>query len=163
MDREVFAFGIREYRADDAAAIADLFHQSVRALGPRGYSPDQVAAWSPAPLEPAAWHARAADGRTTLVAVSDTDEVVAFADPEADGHIDFLYCRPDVAGRGVASRLLDELLARAAAARMRRLYVEASELARPVFERKGFAVTQRREFAVRGVAIHNYAMERLLT
>ncbi len=89
-------------------------------------------------------------------------QVAAFGDLEPDGHIDHLYCRPDAAGRGVASALLDALIARGAEAGLPELRVEASELARPLFERKGFRTLARRDFEVRGVAIHNYAMRRAL-
>ena len=37
-------------------------------------------------------------------------------------------------------------------------HTEASELARRLFERKGFAVVERRDMVIRGVAIHNYRM-----
>jgi putative acetyltransferase len=151
---------IREYRAEDAPLIAKLFYDSVRELGPLHYTPGQVAAWAPETQDRASAHARAADGRTTLVAVYGSGEVLAYGDLEGDGHIDHLYCRPDAAGAGVGSRLLDALLERADAAGMSRLYVEASELARGLFERKGFTLVLRRDFELRGVAIHNYEMER---
>lgn len=102
------------------------------------------------------------DGRTTLVAVDVSGDVVGYGDLEPNGHIDHLYCRPEAAGAGVASKLLDELVARAKSAGVMRLYVEASELARGLFERKGFTLLRRRDFELRGVQIHNYAMERLL-
>lgn len=44
----------------------------------------------------------------------------------------------------------------------RRLHAEASETARPVFERAGFSVTARRDFEVAGVPIHNWAVEKSL-
>lgn len=153
---------IREYEAADAPALAQVFYDSVRALGPRRYTPAQVAAWAPEPPDPARVRARAADGRTTVVALDALGEVVAYADLEPDGHIDHLYCRPEAAGRGVAEMLLDALVTRAVAAGVAKLHVEASELARGLFERKGFAVIHRREFERRGVKIHNYAMERTL-
>jgi putative acetyltransferase len=47
-----------------------------------------------------------------------------------------------------------------------RLYTEASDLARPAFERAGYSVTHKREFAIahedRDVPIHNWAMEKPL-
>jgi putative acetyltransferase len=150
---------IRDYRAEDAPPLATLFYDSVRTLGPRRYTSEQAAAWAPEPPDPAVVHARATDGRTTLVAVDGSGEVVAYGDLEGDGHIDHLYCRADAAGAGVASRLLDALLERAAAAGMSRLYVEASELARGLFERKGFTLVRRRDFELRGTVIHNYEME----
>lgn len=153
---------IREYRADDAPAMAQLFYDSTHSLGPRRYTPEQVSAWAPAPADPGDVHTRASDGRTTFVAIDAAEEVVAYGDLEVDGHIDHLYCRPDAAGAGVASVLLDELISRARLAGVPKLYVEASELARSLFERKGFTLLRRCDFEVRGVPIHNYAMQRFL-
>jgi putative acetyltransferase len=155
-------FRIREYRPGDAPQIARLYFDSVRGLGPRRYTAEQVTAWAPSLADPAAVHARASDGRTTLVAVDEADAVLAYGDLQPDGHIDHVYGRPDVAGTGVAAALLDALLARARQAGMSRLFVEASELARGLFERRGFTLTHRRDFELRGVAIHNYALERQL-
>ena len=155
-------FVIRPYQAADAEALAQLYFDSARLLGARRYSPDQVAAWAPAPAEASVVHARASDGRTTLVAVGAQGSVLGYGDLERNGHIDHLYCRPEAAGTGVASALLDALQACAAEQGSTRLFVEASELARGLFERKGFTTSHRRDFKVRGVAIHNYAMERWL-
>jgi putative acetyltransferase len=154
-------FTLRPYEPADAARIARLYFDSARRLGARRYSAEQVAAWAPAPQEPDQVHARAADGRTTLVAAAPDGAVLAYGDLEADGHIDHLYCRPEAAGTGVAAAVLDALIAQAQAKGLTRLYVEASELARGLFERKGFRVLHRRDFELRGVAIHNYAMERV--
>jgi len=153
---------IREYREGDAPRLAQLFYESVRGLGPRRYSPDQVAAWAPKPPDPVAVHTRATDGRTTLVALDTSGEVVGYGDLESNVHIDHLYCSPDAAGVGVASMLLGQLVERAVGTGMPTLHVEASELARGLFERMGFGLVRRREFALAGVIIHNYAMERAL-
>jgi len=150
---------IRDFIAADAPAIAQLYFESARRLGARHYSAAQVAAWAPAPVDPAAVLARADDGRHTLVAICD-GAVAGYVDLEADGHIDHLYVHPDAAGRGVGASLIEAVVARARAAGIGRLHVEASETARPLFERLGFAILHRRDFEVRGVAIHNYAMAR---
>lgn len=150
---------IRDFKSADAPAMARLYFDAARRLGARHYSPAQVQAWAPAPADPTAVLARANDGRVTLVAVCE-GAIAGYIDLEADGHIDHLYVHPEAAGRGVGSRLIDALIARARAAGCRRLHVEASETARPLFERKGFAILHRRAFTVRGVAIHNYAMVR---
>jgi putative acetyltransferase len=155
-------FSVREYQESDAPSLAQLFYSSVRELGRRAYSEEQVIAWAPEPRDPALFHAKAADGRTTLVAINWLGEPIAYGDLEGDGHIDNLYCRPDLSGHGVASGLLCSLLSTAASAGIPRLFTEASELARGAFERKGFTIMERREFILRGVNIHNYAMERLL-
>ena len=69
MRPEAIQFVIRDYEEGDAPSIARLFYDSVRELGLRRYSPEQVSAWAPEPPSSAAFHAGAMDGRTTLVAV----------------------------------------------------------------------------------------------
>jgi len=154
---------IRPYAAQDAEPLAALFYASVREIGRRDYSAEQVAAWAPQPPSPERVHARASDGRVFLVAINAKGEPVAYGDLEADGHIDHLYCRPDAVGTGVASRLYDELETAARQQGLPKLYVEASEAARRLFLRKRFSIVRRRDFAIGGVEIHNYAMAKLLT
>jgi putative acetyltransferase len=153
---------IRAYRDGDATALVALFYNSVRQAALRDYTQAQVEAWAPQPPDPARFAAKASDGRLFLVAVDAQAEPIAFGDLEADGHIDYLYCRPDFVGKGVASALYDRLERHARDRAMPRLYTEASELARRLFARKGFTVRTRRDLIVNGVAMHNYAMEKLL-
>jgi putative acetyltransferase len=96
------------------------------------------------------------------VDTAEPGHVVAFTDLEADGHIDRLFCAPEAAGHGIASRLYDTLEAAAREQGIGRLYVEASELARPVFEHKGFTVLERQDNMLRGVPVHNYRMAKAL-
>ena len=153
---------IRPFQDEDADGLAQIFFASVRTGGRLAYSAEQVAAWAPEAPDPARYKARAADGRILLVAVDDDGFPLAYGDLESDGHIDHLYCRPNAIGQGVASALYDRLEAVARERGISRLYVEASELARPLFERKGFSADERRDLEVRGVAIHNYAMSKRL-
>lgn len=153
---------VRRYRAADAAALAALYVRSVEAIGSRFYSPAQVTVWAAHGPTSERIHALYTDGRTALVAVDDADRPVAFSDVETDGHIQFLYCAPEAAGRGVAGALYDALEREARGRGTRRLFAEASEAARPFFLKKGFAVAAIRRFEVAGVPIHNYAMEKFL-
>jgi putative acetyltransferase len=153
---------IRDYRASDAAVLSRLYERSVRELGARRYSPEQIEAW--VSLRPSAdrLEAKMADGRFRLVSEGDAGAILAFVDVETDGHIDLLYAAPEASGTPASTRLYEAAEARAAAAGCARLFAEASELARPFFERRGFSVLERRDFEVGGVAIHNYAMEKRL-
>jgi putative acetyltransferase len=153
---------IRQYDAKDAAFLADLYVRSVKTIGPIYYSSLQVEAWLSLRPSPERLHQLSADGRTRLVAVDDSDQPIAFADLEDDGHITFLYCSPEVAGTGVASALYDKLERIARERGVIRLHSEVSEAARRLFLRKGFVVTARRQFDVFSVTIHNYAMEKIL-
>ncbi len=151
---------VRPWELADASALSALYAASVRELGARDYSTAQIEAW--ASLTPSAegLAARMADGRTRLVAIRQV--IVGFIDIEPDGHIDLLYVAPEAAGQGVARLLLETAAALMPLCGTSRLYAEASETARPVFERLGFRVTARRDFEVAGVAIHNWAVEKPL-
>lgn len=157
----MIGFHIRAYRHNDAEALADIFRNAVRHIGARDYTSAQVDAWAGG-VSAERLAARLGDGRTTLVAVDDRGTPLAFGDLEANGHIDFLYAAPDVAGKGVAAALYDALENHARANSIARLYVEASEAARHFFLKKGFAVVMRRDFFIGDVPIHNYAMEKTL-
>jgi putative acetyltransferase len=151
---------IRAYRSEDAAALAELFHLSVRVLGARRYTPEQTAVWSPERPDPDTVDQRARDGRAVLVATDGRGRLAGFGELEADGHIDRLYVHPDAAGTGTGGELLDALLALAAEQGIERLHVEASELARGLFARRGFRTIHRRDFELGGVPIHNWEMVR---
>lgn len=160
------AVGVRRFRDADASALAALTVAAIRAIGPRAYTPDQVAAWAARHPGPERFIASAAKGDAILVAVDAGDAPIAYVLTEADGHVDMLYCHPDHSGNGIAGELLGAAEAEAQGSGIAGLYTEASELARPVFERAGFAVIHRRDFAIahagQDVAIHNYAMEKRL-
>ncbi|MEH3046105.1 GNAT family N-acetyltransferase [Sphingomonas adhaesiva] len=152
---------IRRFRPDDADAIADLFHASVRQGGLRHYTAEQVAAWSPARPDPARFVAKAAD-RVFLLAEDDDGTLLGYGDLEPDGHIDHLFCRPDRIGTGVGHALYGAIEAAAREAALPRLYVEASDSALPLFERHGFRVDSRNDMVLNGVAIHNFRMSKAL-
>jgi putative acetyltransferase len=153
---------IRSFRPGDAPALARIFYDAVHQVGGLHYSLEQLDAWAPAVPNPERFLEQGADGRLLLVAADDSDRPLAYGDLEKNGHIDHLYCRPDAAGTGVASALYDQLEAAARDRGLGRLHVEASEPARRFFLRKSFIVLRRRELTLGGVAIHNFAMEKLL-
>ena len=153
---------IRTYERRDAAGVADVFYRSVREVALSDYTPEQVRAWVPGRWDAEREHRRSGDGRLVLVAADEPGHVVAFIDLEPDGHIDRLFCAPEVAGRGVASRLYDAIETAARAQGIQRLFTEASELARRFFERKGFTVLERQDMILQGVPIHNYRMAKTL-
>jgi putative acetyltransferase len=154
---------IRPYEPRDAAGVADVFYRSVREVALSDYTADQVTAWAPGPPDVEQERGRSGDGRLVLVAADRQGRVVAFADLEADGHIDRLFCAPEAAGRGIASRLYEAVEAAARERGIGRLSTEASELARRFFARKGFVMLERQDMVLRGVPIHNYKMAKNLS
>jgi putative acetyltransferase len=149
---------IRAYDPRDAADLADVFFRSVRQVALSDYTAAQVRAWAPEPRTAEWAHREASDGRLVLVAANEDDRPVAYIDLEPNGHIDRLFRAPEATGQGIASRLYDAVEAAAREQGIRSLFTEASELARRLFEHKGFAIVERQDLVIRGVAIHNYRM-----
>ena len=156
------AYAIRPYRDEDAEAVAAVCAAAIEAIGPRAYSPEQVAAWRARHPGPQRYRDVVADGAEIIVAADEQDEPVAYALLERDGYLDHLYCHPDHTRRGLVDLLLAETEVMARHWGVERLYTEASDLARPAFERTGYSVTHKREFEIDGVPIHNWAMEKPL-
>lgn len=154
---------IRSYHAGDADAIAAITLAAIRVTALAAYSPAQVAAWS-ARFSPARMLEWVEQGHLVLVAADAGDCPLAYTMLEGSGHLDMLYCHPEHGGKGLAGALLAEAEAVALNQGHTRLFTEASELARPVFERAGYQVLHRRDFSIphegSEIAIHNYAMEK---
>lgn len=150
----------RRYKPSDAVQISALFKRSVLELGPKFYTDEQVKAWAARGPSPERVKERNENGLTTWVKVDGDDRLMAYAELEADGHIDQVYALPDIAGQGVVSALMDDLEIYARALGLTALYTEASEGARPLFLKKGFTEEARRDFLIGGVSIHNYAMKK---
>jgi putative acetyltransferase len=154
---------IRPYDPKDASSLCAVFFDAVRVTGLRDYSEAQVKAWAPVMPDLAEFEARARDGRFVFVALNESNDPIAYGDLETNGHIDHLYCRPEITGIGIASALYERIEEKARELKIATLFVEASEAARRLFLSKGFTEVKRREFLLQGVPIHNYLMEKLLT
>ncbi|MDA7787854.1 GNAT family N-acetyltransferase [Sphingomonadaceae bacterium] len=157
---------LRPFEEGDAETLHSLTLAAIKAIGLAGYSREQVDAWAARHGDAASLQARVASGDRIFVAADEKNLPVAFSLIEPDGHLDQLYCHPEHSRQGLADRTLAAAERHARANGIKRLYTEASELARPAFERAGYTVTHRREFDIahdgRDVAIHNYAMEKTL-
>ncbi|MCP5396868.1 MAG: GNAT family N-acetyltransferase [Sphingomonadaceae bacterium] len=153
-------YTIRRFHPGDEQSLSHIMRSAIEQIGPRGYSQQQIEAWAARAHPAQRYLDRAGRGDVVILALDGAAQPVAYSLVEPDGHVDHLYCDPAHAGRGLGKRLLSEVDAVAKELGLTRLYTEASELARPVFERAGYTVTTRRDFDIDGVAIHNYAMEK---
>ena len=90
------------------------------------------------------------------------DRVAGFMELESDGHIDCAYTHPDFQRIGIASKLLDKLVTEAVKINITRLYVEASLIAKPFFESRGFSCIKENQIERKGVRLVNFTMEKYL-
>jgi putative acetyltransferase len=149
---------IRPAQPSDVAAIAAIFHRTVKEVNAGDYTPAQIQAWAGEAPDPGKWLARLAQ-KMTFVCERD-GEVVGFAEFEETGHIDAVYVHADHQGKGVATELLGQIETEADRRGIVRLFTEASITARPFFEARGFTVVARQEVEYRGSRFINFRMER---
>ena len=81
--------------------------------------------------------------KALAIVATDEGEVVGFATLAGNETLDMLYVAPDMAGRGVATTLVDALEKLAGARGTKVLTVEASDTALPFFMDRGYAPQQR--------------------
>jgi putative acetyltransferase len=154
---------IRPFQASDSKSLAQIYHQAVHKTGLEAYSQEQVKVWSQAPVSAEEFLKRVSDGRFIWVALNNVDQPIGFIELEKDGHIDCFYCHPNETRNGVGTALYSHLEIEATALNITRLFVEASEIARPFFLSNGYQLIKRRDFLLRGISIHNYLMEKNLS
>lgn len=152
---------IQTYSSERAKEVADLFHQSVHAIDPSVYSPELKEAWAPTPVNYERWSERLNEKKPFIAVIE--NRVAGFIELDADGHIDCTYTHPDFQGNGVASTLYKHLLEEAKSRSIERLYVEASLIAKPFFEHRGFSVVKKNEIQKNGVSLINFSMEKYLS
>jgi putative acetyltransferase len=151
---------VRDYRPADLDALIALFRESVRKIARHDYTQGQVMAWAPDDIDRASWAARRSSRPTWVAEIGGV--VAGFTDLTADGLIDMLYVHPTYQRRGIARALVERADSAARAGGLLRLRTEASIAARPVFERLGFRVVEAQTVILRGEALVNYRMEKLL-
>lgn len=149
------------YSEEYACDIATLFHRAVHSIDRSIYTEEQQEAWAPTPPDMILWKKRLAQKRPYLAIID--DQMVGFMELDEDGHIDCAYTDPDYQQRGIASALLTYVEARAKSFGVGRLYVEASKVARPFFEKRGFQLVRENEIIRRGVVLINYSLEKPLS
>ncbi|MCR9247687.1 MAG: GNAT family N-acetyltransferase [bacterium] len=149
---------IRAAHPSDSAELAELFTSSVHGLASPHYDANQLHAWAPNPPDPDYWRRRLA---AVDVRVAEIDgQLAGFVGFHDNGHIDLMFVHPDHARSGVATALLKHAEHELAAVGVVSFHTEASEAARPFFERQGFEV-ERHEFVdARGVEIGRYVMRK---
>lgn len=156
-----FNITIRAYKESDAEYLVHIFYNTCHKVLIKDYSKEQVAALAPEEklnVEP--W-AKKWEKIPPFVAEFD-NEIVGFAEFLTDGYIDCFYCHHDYIGKGVGTKLMQAILAKAKSQQNHRLYADVSETAKTFFEKNGFAVLKRKSIERKGIFLENYLMEKMI-
>ena len=151
---------VRAFIKRDAEALAEVYRDAVRSIGPQAYTPEQVGTWALYPEDLEEFRSRLSRG-FTLVA-EEGKEVVAFGQLEPDDHLAFLYCRGSVSRKGVGSQLYVALEAQAVAKGVSEIHTEASRISRPFFEKHGYSVVEIERVVRHGVEFERFRMSKKL-
>ena len=152
---------LRPATLEDLPALAALYANCARTLGPGCYSPEQVAAWASFGddlagfadyvLKADTWVAVAVPGLGVDALPGDPDGAapLGFSGVDDSGEVKSLYVRPDMMRRGLAGQLLALGLGCAQARGHQRFTAWATPFSLPVFQRAGFVMVERvrEEFA----------------
>ena len=151
---------IRRYMDADLDAVIALFTAAVHQGAAHHYSKAQRFAWAPVPPDRAAWQQRLEDCQVMLA--EDDQGLAGFVGYRDTGHIVFLFTAPDRMRRGVAQALYRPVEMALAQCGVPRLFTEASRLARPFFERQGYALDAEETAIRNGVALPRFRMHKQL-
>jgi GNAT superfamily N-acetyltransferase len=147
---------IRKYRAEDAQALTEIFYNAVEANSGDGYSPQQIRAWAPLPIDYASWKRRLDQHRPWVALLHSSP--IGFISLRPDGGVGLAYVHRAFQRRGVASKLYEALENEARLEGFDKLHVEASHAAKPLFERLGYKVTQCNKKIRNGLTLVNWKM-----
>ena len=132
---------LRPYLPGDAKRCAEIFRLSIEELAADDYDEAQREAWAARADDEPAFVARL-KGALTLVAMID-GAVAGFASLKGADTIDMLFVDPGFARQGAGSALVEALTKLAQARGAKSLTAEASDVAKPLFERLGFVGQKR--------------------
>lgn len=150
---------IRTLVEGDVPGIARVFHMAVTKGASAHYDAAQRHAWAGSEPDPVKWQNLLAP-LDVIVAVDATSAIVGFASLRgSDGLLDHLFVLPSRQRTGLADQLYRRIEEMARDQGCKRLWAEASLLARPFLLRQGWFVTKAQEVPVRGQVIRNFVME----
>lgn len=130
-------YKIRGMRVSEFNTVARLIYDSVHTLCVNEYTKEELDAWVPPNMSMPSF--RSSLGRCyAIVALDERKEIVGFMSTERDGYVNRLYTRPDCAGRGVATELLENTEKWARKRSISALSLESSKSAESFYEKKGF-------------------------
>lgn len=152
--------GLRPYLATDIPLLEDILHTSIEELTAEDYSEDQQGAWV-ASIGDAEKLAARLGKQLTLIATIGSGPV-GFASLRSNDHIDMLFVHPSAARQGVATSLIDAIEKLAGGRGAAKLTVDASDTARPFFEKRGYTATLRNTIALGAEWLGNTTMQKTL-
>ena len=140
--------------AADVPALAALYADAARTLGPLVYSPAQVSAWASFAADAVAFGDYILDAQTWILG----EPPQAFCGIGAGGEVHSLYVAPARTRQGLGSALLAHAMAQARAQGVTQFSAWATPFSCPVFQRAGLRLVQTVTVPYQGVLFERYRL-----
>ncbi len=151
---------IRTATIEDIAELKSLYVNTINSINSRDYNKEQIAAWASTSENTGSLEKRILD-QLFIVAVNDDEIITGFSSLDLkNAYLDLMYVHKNYQKRGIATMLLNELLARANELKIKEITSDVSITARPFFEKRGFDVVKEQIVNVKGVKMINFKMNR---
>lgn len=151
---------LRPYLPADLPLLAEIRFAAIEELTSEDYDEAQRQAWASAADDEDAFAQKLENGLTLVALISGGP--VGFIVLQGKDLIDELYVHPAVARTGVASALVDAVEKLAASRGTAKLETDASDTAKPFFERHGYQAVHRNTVEIDGVWLGNTRMTKTL-
>lgn len=132
--------------------VNGTFYNAVHTVNAKDYTKEQLDAWAANPINSKKWGLSFKE-HYSIVAV-DNEVIVGFGDINKDGYLDRLYVHADYQGRGIASKICNQL----EQAVQGNIVTHASVTAKPFFEKRGYKAVKKQQVERRGVLLTNFVM-----
>ena len=148
---------LRPIGSGDAFLLRGIYADAVESQAPALYSDQQVKAWAALAWLPGVLDRTFEEGSGWI-----SGHDAAFAIRHPKNRLSLLYCRGCAARQGHGTALLERIEAEAKAEGVDHLFTEASQLSRPLLERRGWRVMAAETIAIAGVPFVRYRMDKPL-
>jgi putative acetyltransferase len=151
---------LRPFLPADLPLLSEIRFAAIEELTVEEYDDALRRAWAAVGNDDAAFALSLEQGLTLVALIGGGP--VGFISLQDGGLIDQLYVDPSVARTGVASALVEAIEKLAAARGVASLATDASDTAKPLFEKRGFVATRRNTIAIDGEYLGNTRMTKAL-
>ena len=147
---------LRDYKEDDAAALALIYRRAVMAIGADFYSPIQVAVWARVPDHVSRFGEMLARGFTLVAEIEGCP--VGFGQLYPEDHFSLLYVDPVYSRRGIAAAIYQEIESNAVKEGVAALSADAGKISKAFFMQRDYGVTKVSVRTIDGIAFEQYWM-----
>ena len=153
------AVALRPMLPTDVPTLALIARDAIDELAAEDYDDSQRAAW----IEAIEDDFGSRLGRALTLVATAEGTPIGFASLVGNSKIDLLYVDPRASGSGVATALCDALEKLAGARGAKELIVDASDNAKPLFDKRGYASLRRNTVPLGDEWLANTSMRKALS